>query len=96
MKPAWIRALVLCAFGVSQYVRAEEPDIASPRWVIIATVIDRTTGKPILRTQLTGRQLEFGSAAECKFILQRIHPAPDEHLATILKCSKVASPAEIV
>jgi len=96
MKLAWIRALVLCAFGVSQYVRAEQPDISSPRWVIIATVIDRTTGKPVLRTQLTGRELEFGSAAECNFILQRIHPPPDEHLVMILKCSKVASPAEIV
>ena len=96
MKSAWIRALVLCAFGVSQYVRAEKPDISGPRWVIIATVIDRTSGKPILRTQLTGRELEFGSAAECNFILQRIHPAPDEHLAMILKCSKVASPEEIV
>jgi hypothetical protein len=96
MKPAWIRALVLCAFCVSQYVRAEEPDISSPRWVIIATVIDRTTGKRILRTQLTGGELEFGSAAECNFILQRIHPAPDERLAMILKCSKVASPEDIV
>jgi hypothetical protein len=96
MKPAWIRAWVLCAFAVSQYVRAEEPAISSPHWVIIATVIDRTTGKPILRTQLTGGKLEFGSAAECNFILQRIRPAPDEHVAMILKCSKVASPAEIV
>jgi hypothetical protein len=96
MKPAWIRALVLCAFGVSQYVLAEEPDISNPHWVIIATVIDRTTGKPILRTQLTGGKSEFGSAAECNFILQRIHPAPDEHLVMILKCSKVASPEEIV
>ena len=96
MKPIWIRALVLCALCVSQSVRAEEPDISTPRWVIIATVIDRTTGKRILRTQLTGGELEFGSAAECNFILQRIHPPPDEHLVMILKCSKVASPAEIV
>lgn len=96
MKPAWIRALVLCAFCVSQYVRAEEPEISSPRWVIIATVIDRATGKPILRTQLTGGELKFGSAAECNFILQRIHPVPVEQLAMILKCSKVASPGEIV
>jgi hypothetical protein len=96
MKPAWIRALVLCALGVSQYARAEEPGISSPRWVIMATVIDRTTGKPILRTPLTGRELEFRSAADCNFILQRIHPAPDEHLATILTCSKVASPEAIV
>jgi hypothetical protein len=96
MKPTWIRALVLCAFCVSQYVRAEEPDISSPRWVIIATVIDRTTGKPILRTQLTGGELKFGSAAECNFILQRIRPPPDEHLVMILKCSKVASSEEIV
>jgi hypothetical protein len=95
MKPAWICAWVLCAFGVSHTVRAEEQDISTPRWVIVATVIDRTTGKPILRTPLSG-ELEFGSAAECNFILQRIRPAPDEHIAMILKCSRVASPEEIV
>ena len=63
MKQAWIRALVLCAFCISQYVRAEEPDISSPRWVIIATVIDRTTGKPISR-ETTHRKWESWSSQQ--------------------------------
>jgi hypothetical protein len=96
MKPAWICALVLCVFAVGQYVRAEEPDISPPHWVIIATVIDRTTGKPILRSKLAGRELEFDSAAKCTLILQRIHLAPDEPLVVNLECLKVAPPAEIL
>jgi hypothetical protein len=96
MKPAWICALMLCAFSVSQYVRAEEPDISKPRWVIIVTVIDRTTGKAIVQTALAGPEFEFDSAAECNFILQKVHPAPDEQIALILKCSKVGPREEIV
>jgi hypothetical protein len=60
------------------------------------TVIDRTTGKPIVQTELAGRELEFDSAAECNFVLQKVHPPSDEHLATTLKCSKIAPPERIL
>ena len=96
MKSAWICALLLYAFSVPQYVRAEEPDISRPRWVIIATVIDKTTGNPILQTELNGKELMFDSAAKCNYILQRIHPVSDEHLTVILRCLKNAAPAEFL
>jgi hypothetical protein len=96
MKPVWICAWVLCAFAVGQYVPAEEPDTPRPRWVIIATVIERSTGKPIAQTQLAGRELEFDSAAQCNFILQKIRPVADERVAVILKCSQVAAAEAIL
>jgi hypothetical protein len=96
MKPAWISALVLCAFAVGQYVPAEEPDSSRPRWVIIATVIDRSTSKPIGEKELAGRELEFDSAAQCNFVLQKVQAVSNEHVAVILKCSKVAAPGEIL
>jgi hypothetical protein len=96
MKPAWICALLLYAFAFSQYARAEAPDISRPHWVIIATVIDKTSGKPILQTELDGGKLELDSAGQCYFILRKLHPVADEQLTMILKCSKVAPPAELL
>jgi hypothetical protein len=96
MRPVWICALVLYAFAVGRYVPAEEPDTSRPRWVIIATVIDRSTGKPIGERELEGRELEFDSAAQCNLVLQKVQPVSNEHVAVILKCSKAAAPEEIL
>jgi len=40
--------------------------------------------------------LEFDSAAQCNFVLQKVQPVSNEHVAVILKCSKVAAPEEIL
>jgi hypothetical protein len=94
VKPTCICLLALCAFAVSQYVRAEEAGSSQLRWVIIATVIDKTSRRSIAQMELGSGELTFESSAECNLILRKIHPFSDEHLAVILKCSKIAAPEE--
>jgi PAS domain S-box-containing protein len=58
-------------------------------WVIIATIIDRTTGKPIRESKLGGPELEFDDPVRCKAVIDQAHPTPTDRAATVLTCRKV-------
>jgi hypothetical protein len=90
------RAMAMVLFGlvVAQFAQAEEPDTQRPHWVIVLTVIDRGTGKPLRQSKLGGPELEFESAELCKSILQRIKSVDTEQLTTVLTCRKKAAPPE--
>ena len=85
--------IVVSALLAGQSVRAEEPDSQRPRWVIVATVVDRTTRQPLQQGVLEGPELKFEDAAHCKSILDRMHPVVPEGVAVILTCRKL--PAEV-
>jgi hypothetical protein len=74
---------------VGQCAHAEKADGQRPHWVIVATFIDRTTGKKLAQNQLRSPGLEFADAVTCKSIVDRIHPVARENVATVLTCRKV-------
>jgi hypothetical protein len=82
-------ALVL-VFGllIGQCVNARQP-VLHPCWVIMATLIDRTTGARIKRSELRDRELEFEDPAECKSIIDRVPPVHMDNIITVLTCRKV-------
>jgi hypothetical protein len=86
--------VVLSGFLAAQFARVEEPDGARLRWVIVATIVDRTTGQPLQQVVLGGPELEFEDAPHCTSILDRIHPVLPEGLSIILICRKLPVQAE--
>jgi hypothetical protein len=85
-----IALVLLYGFLVSQYAHAAESTRQHPHWVIIATVIDRTTGKQLGQTRLGGSELEFDDPAQCNSIIDKVHPITSEHLTAVLTCREVA------
>jgi hypothetical protein len=69
-----IALALLFGFLDSQCAQAEESTLRHPHWVIIATIIDRTTGKQFGQTQLGGPELEFANPAQCKSVVRKVHP----------------------
>ena len=89
--------LVLSALLASRLAHAEDPDSQHPRWVIIATIIDRTTGQPLQQNVLEDPELQFEDAARCKSILDRIHPVEPQGVAIVLSCRKQdAQPKQVI
>jgi hypothetical protein len=83
---------VLCGFLFGQCAYAEEAKIPPrPHWVIIATVVDQTTGEQLRQGKLGGRELEFDDPDECNAILGRVQPFADGRVAVVLACRKVDS-----
>jgi len=83
-------ALVLL-FGlvVAHGAPADKSDAELPHWVIIATLIDRTTGKRLEESQLQGPELEFDDRATCRSIVARVRPIQNKYVDTVLTCRKV-------
>jgi hypothetical protein len=79
-------ALVLL---IGQRVRAEEAKAGRTHWVIILTIIDRTTGERLRQSKLGGTELEFDDLSTCKSIMDRVQPTPTEHLSAVLSCQSV-------
>ena len=79
-------ALVLL---IVQRVHAEEAKPERTRWVIILTIIDRTTGERVRQTKLGGTELEFDDLRACKSIMDQVHPTPTEHASAVLSCQSV-------
>jgi hypothetical protein len=88
--------LVLSGLLAGTVARVEEPDSQRPCWVIVATIVDRTTGQPLQQGVLGGPELEFEDAAGCNSILDRIHPVEVEAVAVILTCRRLPVTAEEV
>lgn len=88
--------LVLAGLLASRLAQAEDPDSQHPRWVIVATIIDRTTGQPLQQNVLEDPELQFEDAARCKSILDRIHLVEPEEVAIVLSCRKQDTQAKRV
>jgi hypothetical protein len=58
-------------------------------WVIVVTVIDRTTGERVKQSELRDSELEFDDSAKCKKIVAMTHPALDGNFTAVLTCRKV-------
>ena len=89
--------LILAAALVSLIVQGLHAGEAKPertRWVIVLTIVDRTTGEPIRQTKLGGTELEFDDLSSCKSIMDQVHPTPTEHASALLSCQSV-EPAEV-
>jgi hypothetical protein len=68
---------------------AQDAKVTHPRWAIILTVTDSTTGKQIEQKQLAP-DLEFADANECKSVVAKVGPLPSsENFAAVLTCRKV-------
>ena len=84
-----IAVALLCGLSVGQLAHAEEAKVQRPHWVIIATLIDRTTGERLDQSKLEGRELEFDDQAKCKSTLDEVHVSASERFAIVLTCQKV-------
>jgi len=60
-----------------------------PHWVIIATIIDRTTGEQLGQTKLTDPELVFHDPVQCKSIIRKVHPITSANVTAVLTCLKV-------
>jgi hypothetical protein len=89
MKTATV-LLVLSGLLLGQLAHAEDP--ASPRWVIVATIIDRASGQPLQQSVLEDPELQFENAARCNSILDRIHLVEPEGVAIALTCRQQSVP----
>ena len=81
--------LILSGVLAAQIARVEEPEGQRQRWVIVATIVDRTSGQPLQQVVLGGPELEFEEAPQCTSILNRIHPVLPEGVNVILTCRKL-------
>ena len=79
----------LLSFGLllGQDVHAEQ-GVQRARWVIIATLTDRTTGAPIKEVEL-GPELEFADPVECKAVVDKVKPVQTDQIATVLTCRRI-------
>jgi|HubBroStandDraft_2_1064218.scaffolds.fasta_scaffold72134_2 hypothetical protein len=80
---------LLFGFLVSQCAHAEESNLRRPHWVIIATIIDRTTGEQLGQTKLTDPELVFHDPVQCKSIIRKVHPITSANVTAVLTCLKV-------
>jgi hypothetical protein len=92
MNIALASVLLLGLLG-SPSARADEAEALRPHWVIIATIIDRTTGAQLQQSRLGGRELEFDDLGECTAIIHRTRLVSNEHVAAVLTCKRI-DPAE--
>ena len=88
MKTAIVFVLL---FGllIGQCAHAEGPRVQRSHWVIIATIIDRTTGQQIKQGRLEGSDLEFEDKTSCQSILDKVAPIPSDFFKVVLTCHKV-------
>ena len=85
------RALVLlCGLLVSMGAQADDAKGAHPRWVIVLTVTDPTTGALLEQRELDPELLEYDNPIKCKSIIARVGPIPTRgNFALALTCRKI-------
>jgi hypothetical protein len=68
---------------------SDNAKVTQSRWIIILTIIDRTTGIQLAPIELDPR-LEFDDPTQCESILARVGPIPSgESLSAVLTCRKI-------
>jgi len=83
---------VLCGFLPAHRV-ADAPKIERPHWVVVATVINRSTGELLGQSPIAGRGMHLTSD-QCTRILNQVEPAPNDQVAVVLTCERVG-PTEV-
>jgi hypothetical protein len=79
---------LLCAVLAGQPL-AELPRIERPYWVIVATIIDRSTGALLEQSQVVGPGMRFDDLGQCQSFLDKIGSALTDRLAMVLTCEQV-------
>jgi len=81
---------VLCGLLPAQQV-AEEPKIERPHWVVVATLINRSTGQLLGQSPIAGRGMQLTSD-QCTRLLNQVEPSHNDRVAVVLTCEKVGPP----
>jgi hypothetical protein len=83
--------VLLCGLLFGRHTYATEANTQRPRWVIILTVSDRTTGARIEKRELDA-DLQFDNPAQCRSLVSKVGAVPpSDHFTAVLTCRKVAS-----
>ena len=85
-----IAMAVLCGLLPAQQV-AVAPKIERPHWVVVATLINRSTGQLLGQSPIAGRGMQLTSD-QCTRVLSRVKPAQNDRVAVVLTCEKVGPP----
>jgi hypothetical protein len=89
MRRAAISLVLLCGLLVNVCAYSDNAKVTQSRWIIILTIIDRTTGTQLAPIELDPR-LEFDDPTQCESILARVGPIPSgESLSAVLTCRKI-------
>jgi hypothetical protein len=85
-----IAMILTCGLLVGQRVRAEAPSSPPPQhWVIVATIVDRISGKPHTEDRVGGPELAFVDAEQCQSMLNRLRQVDTVLADAVLTCRKV-------
>jgi len=87
-----IAMAVPCGLLPAQRV-ADAPKIERPHWVVVATLINRSTGQLLGQSPIAGRGMQLTSD-QCTRILKQVEPAHNNQGAVVLTCERVG-PAEV-
>ena len=84
-----IPLVLLCGLLVSMCAQADDAKGTHPRWIIVLTVTDPTTGALLEQRELDP-ELEYDDPIKCKSIVARVGPIPTRgNFALALTCRKV-------
>jgi hypothetical protein len=92
MKPA-LALVLLSGLLVGADAQPQKATIERPHWVIMATIVDRTTGEQLEQNRLEGRVLEFDDPVKCHAIVDRVRPIATDRVTAVLTCARIG-PAE--
>ena len=85
----WTTPWLLCGLLVGMCAQAHGAKGTHPRWIIVLTIVDPTTGALLERGELDPR-LEYDDPIKCESILARLGPIPTKgNLSVALTCRKV-------
>jgi hypothetical protein len=87
---------VLFGLLIAQCAQAENRDIHRPYWVIVATLIDRATGKQLSQSRLEGPDLEFDEPGTCKETIDQVRLVPNEQVTVVLSCREVVPDGQAI
>ena len=87
-----IAMAVRCGLLPAQRV-VDAPKIERPHWVVVATLINRSTGQLLGQSPIAGSEMQLTSD-QCRRILNQVEPAPSDPVAVVLTCERVG-PSEV-
>ena len=70
---------------------ADAPKIERSHWVVVATLISRSTGQLLGQSPIAGSEMQLTSD-QCRRILNQVEPAPSDPVAVVLTCERVGPP----
>jgi hypothetical protein len=92
MKPA-LASVLWSGLLVGTDAQPEKATIERPHWVIMATIVDRTTGEQLEQNSLEGRAPEFDDPVKCQAIVDRVRPIATDRVTAVLTRARIG-PAE--